>query len=139
MLDFRNGSSIAVSSSLPITLKNNVSYLTIIKVPRLLLLRPPWFKSLCEKGPAFPDQVEVVVMKELIKHMAQALVDNPEQVDVTEIIGEQNSVFELRVAKEDLGKVIGKQGRTAQAMRSILSAASAKFHKRAVLEIIDKP
>jgi predicted RNA-binding protein YlqC (UPF0109 family) len=81
--------------------------------------------------------VEVVAMKELIKYMAQALVDNPDQVDVTEVIGEQTSVLELRVAKEDLGKVIGKQGRTAKAMRTILSAASTKIRKRSVLEIIE--
>ena len=76
-------------------------------------------------------------MKELVKFMAQALVDNPEQVQVTEIEGEQTSVIELKVAKEDLGKVIGKQGRTARAMRTILSAASTKIRKRAVLEILE--
>jgi len=76
-------------------------------------------------------------MKELIKYIAQSLVDNPEQVQVSEILGEQTSVIELRVAKEDLGKVIGKQGRTAKAMRTILSAASTKVRKRAVLEIIE--
>ena len=76
-------------------------------------------------------------MKELIKYIAQSLVDIPDKVEVTEIIGEQTSVIELRVAKEDLGKVIGKQGRTAKAIRMILSAASAKMHKRAVLEIIE--
>jgi len=76
-------------------------------------------------------------MKELIKYMAQALVDNPEQVAVSEVVGEQTSVIELRVAKEDLGKVIGKQGRTAKAMRTILSAASTKIRKRTVLEIIE--
>ncbi len=76
-------------------------------------------------------------MKELIKLMAQALVDNPDKVEVSEIVGEQSSVFELRVAKEDLGKVIGKQGRTAKAMRTILSAASTKMRKRAMLEIIE--
>ena len=76
-------------------------------------------------------------MKELIKYIAQALVDIPDKVEVTEIIGEQTSVIELRVAKEDLGKVIGKQGRTAKAIRTILSAASAKIHKRSVLEIIE--
>jgi len=81
--------------------------------------------------------VEVVTMKELIKYIAQALVDNPDMVDVSEVIGEQTSVIELRVAKEDLGKVIGKQGRTAKAMRTILSAASTKMRKRAVLEIIE--
>ncbi|MGB8990453.1 MAG: KH domain-containing protein [Desulfobaccales bacterium] len=76
-------------------------------------------------------------MKELVKFIAQSLVDNPEQVQVTEIEGEQTSVIELKVAKEDLGKVIGKQGRTARAMRTILSAASTKIRKRAVLEIIE--
>jgi predicted RNA-binding protein YlqC (UPF0109 family) len=81
--------------------------------------------------------VEVVLMKELIKYMAQALVDNPDKVEVSEIVGEQTSVLELRVAKEDLGKVIGKQGRTAKAMRTILSAASTKIRKRSVLEIIE--
>ena len=76
-------------------------------------------------------------MKELIKFMAQALVDHPDKVEVSEVIGEQTSVLELRVAKEDLGKVIGKQGRTAKAMRTILSAASTKIRKRSVLEIIE--
>jgi len=76
-------------------------------------------------------------MKELIKYIAQALVDNPEQVSVNEVEGNQTSVLELKVAKEDLGKVIGKQGRTARAMRTILSAASAKVKKRTVLEILE--
>ena len=76
-------------------------------------------------------------MKELIKYIAQALVDNPDEVSVAEVEGNQTSVLELKVAKEDLGKVIGKQGRTARAMRTILSAASAKIRKRAVLEIIE--
>ncbi|MFO7667413.1 MAG: KH domain-containing protein [Desulfobacterales bacterium] len=76
-------------------------------------------------------------MKNLIYYIAQALVDNPEQVTVTEVEGNQTSVLELKVAKEDLGKVIGKQGRTARAMRTILSAASAKVKKRTVLEIIE--
>ena len=76
-------------------------------------------------------------MKDLIKYIAQALVDNPEQVAVSEVEGNQTSVLELKVAKEDLGKVIGKQGRTARAMRTILSAASAKVKKRTVLEIIE--
>ena len=73
----------------------------------------------------------------MIKYIAQALVDNPELVDVSEVEGNQTSVLELKVAKEDLGKVIGKQGRTARAMRTILSAASAKLKKRSVLEIIE--
>ena len=76
-------------------------------------------------------------MKDLISYIAQALVDRPEEVSVNEIEGNQTSVLELKVAKEDLGKVIGKQGRTARAMRTILSAASAKIRKRSVLEIIE--
>jgi hypothetical protein len=76
-------------------------------------------------------------MKELITYIAKALVDKPEEVVVTEIEGEQTSVIELKVAKEDVGEVIGKQGRTARAMRTILSAASTKINKRSVLEIIE--
>ncbi|MBU4414593.1 MAG: KH domain-containing protein [Proteobacteria bacterium] len=76
-------------------------------------------------------------MKDLIKYIAQALVDHPEQVSVSEVEGNQTSVLELTVAKDDLGKVIGKQGRTARAMRTILSAASAKIKKRTVLEILE--
>jgi predicted RNA-binding protein YlqC (UPF0109 family) len=76
-------------------------------------------------------------MKDLIKHIAQALVDYPEQVEVSEVQGEQTSVIELKVAKDDLGKIIGKQGRTARSIRTILSAASAKIKKRSVLEIIE--
>jgi len=76
-------------------------------------------------------------MKELIEQIAKALVDHPEQVKVSEIGGENTSVIELVVAKEDLGKVIGKQGRTARAIRTILTAASTKIRKRAVLEIIE--
>ena len=76
-------------------------------------------------------------MKDLIAYIAKALVDKPEEVAVSEIEGEQTSVIELKVAKEDLGKVIGKQGRTARAMRTILSAASTKIRKRSVLEIIE--
>ena len=76
-------------------------------------------------------------MKELLEMIAKVLVDNPDQVQVTEVEGEQTTVLELRVAQTDLGKVIGKQGRTARAMRTILSAASAKVKKRTVLEIIE--
>ena len=76
-------------------------------------------------------------MKLLIEYIAKALVDNPDAVKVTEIEGERTSVIELSVAKEDLGKIIGKQGRAARAMRTILSAASTKNNKRAVLEIIE--
>ena len=77
------------------------------------------------------------MLKELVEFMAKALVDSPDDVRVTEIEGEKTSVIELNVAKDDLGKVIGKQGRTARAMRTILSAASTKARKRAVLEIIE--
>ena len=76
-------------------------------------------------------------MKVLIGCIAQALVDHPEQVDVTEVERDQTTVLELKVAKEDIGKVIGKQGRTVRAMRTILSAASAKIKKRTVLEIVE--
>ena len=76
-------------------------------------------------------------MKELIQHIAQALVDNPDQVTVNEITTQQSLILELKVAKEDLGKVIGKKGRTAQAMRTILLCASAKTQKKAILEIVE--
>ena len=76
-------------------------------------------------------------MKELVKYIAKALVDNPDEVSVNEVEGEQTSVIELRVAKGDLGNIIGKHGKTAQSIRTILSAASAKIGKRAVLEIVE--
>ena len=76
-------------------------------------------------------------LKELIEYLAKALVDHPEQVEVAEIEGEQTTVLELKVAKDDLGKVIGKQGRTARAVRTILNAASTKLRKRSVLEILE--
>ena len=76
-------------------------------------------------------------MKDLVKIIAQSLVDHPDQVVVEEINGNQTAVLELKVAKEDLGKVIGKQGRTARSMRTILAAASTKLNKRAVLEILE--
>ncbi len=76
-------------------------------------------------------------MIDLVEHIAKALVDNPDDVKVSEIEGERTSVIELAVAKEDLGKVIGKQGRTARAMRTLLTAASTKLNKRSVLEIIE--
>jgi len=76
-------------------------------------------------------------MKDLILYIAQALVDIPEEVVVKEVEGEKTTVIELRVAREDLGKVIGKQGKTARAMRTILNAAATKLKKRAVLEILE--
>ncbi len=75
-------------------------------------------------------------MKSLIEQMVKALVDIPEEVSVAEVEGERTAVFELRVATSDIGKVIGKQGNTARAMRTILSAAGAKLNKRCVLEIL---
>jgi predicted RNA-binding protein YlqC (UPF0109 family) len=77
------------------------------------------------------------MLKELVEYIAQSLVDKPEEVQVKEVGGEQTIVYELRVAKDDLGKVIGKQGRTARAMRTILGAASTKLKKRSVLEILE--
>ena len=76
-------------------------------------------------------------MKDLISYIARVLVDHPDQVKVTEVEGEQTTVLELRVAKNDLGFIIGKRGRTAQAIRTILNAASAKLGKHTVLEIIE--
>jgi predicted RNA-binding protein YlqC (UPF0109 family) len=76
-------------------------------------------------------------LKELIRTIAVELVDHPDQVEVREIATENNSVIELRVAKEDIGKVIGKEGRTAQSMRTILAAVSTKLGKRVHLDIVD--
>lgn len=76
-------------------------------------------------------------MKDLIAYVVRFLVDHPEAVEVKEIEGEQTRVIELKVAKEDMGKIIGKQGRTARALRTILTAASAKLNKRTVLEILE--
>ena len=76
-------------------------------------------------------------LTELIITLAKSLVDYPDQVRVTEVAGEQTAVFELHVAQEDLGKIIGKQGKTARAIRTILSASAAKLKKRVVLEIIE--
>lgn len=76
-------------------------------------------------------------IKHLVETMAKALVDKPEAVEVTEVEGEQTTVIELKVAKEDLGKVIGKEGRTARSLRTILGAASTKLRRRSVLEIIE--
>ena len=75
--------------------------------------------------------------KQMIEEVARALVDNPDDVVVTEVQGEQTTVLELRVAQGDLGKVIGKQGRTARAMRTLLAAAGMKHEMRAVLEILE--
>ena len=76
-------------------------------------------------------------MNDLIGRIAQQLVDSPDDVGVSKIEGHRTTVFELRVAKEDIGKIIGKHGRTAQAIRTILSAASTKIRKRCILELIE--
>lgn len=76
-------------------------------------------------------------MKELIEYIVKALVDDPGSIDIKEVAGDKSTIFELRAAKEDIGKVIGKRGRTAGAIRTILSAVSARQGKRAVLEIIE--
>ncbi|MDH5639239.1 MAG: KH domain-containing protein [Nitrospinota bacterium] len=76
-------------------------------------------------------------MKELLKHMVQELVDHPDEIEIEEMSGDKVTTLELRVAPDDLGKVIGRRGRTAGAMRLILSASATKQKKRAVLEILD--
>lgn len=76
-------------------------------------------------------------LKELIEFIAKSLVDHPDQVSVNEVEGEKTTILELSVAEDDLGKVIGKHGRTAKAMRTVLNAAATKEKKRAVLEIIE--
>lgn len=76
-------------------------------------------------------------LAKMIEYISKMLVDFPDQVSVNEITGENTTVLELKVAKEDLGKVIGKQGRTARAVRTILTGASTKLRKRTVLEIVE--
>lgn len=76
-------------------------------------------------------------LNELVSFIAKSLVDNPDRVEVREVAGEQTAVLELKVAPEDLGKIIGKQGKTAKAIRTILGAAAAKMKRRAVLEILE--
>jgi predicted RNA-binding protein YlqC (UPF0109 family) len=76
-------------------------------------------------------------LRNLVEVMAKALVDFPDQVTVAEVEGEQTTVIELKVAKEDLGKIIGKEGRTARSLRTILAAVSTKLRKRSVLEILE--
>lgn len=76
-------------------------------------------------------------MKDILEMMARAMVDQPDLVSVTEVGGVHASIFELKVAKEDVGKIIGKQGKNADALRTLMRAGSAKLNKRAVLEIVD--
>ncbi len=77
-------------------------------------------------------------MKELVQYLAKALVNNPDAVEVKETEGENASVFELKVAKEDLGRIIGKQGRTAKSIRTLLNAAASRTNRRVVLEIVEE-
>jgi len=89
------------------------------------------------KKPHTEDIMDTTSLRDLVEFMAKALVDKPDEVEVNEIVGEQTTVVELKVSKDDLGKVIGKQGRTARSMRTILNAASTKLQKRSVLEIVE--
>ena len=77
-------------------------------------------------------------MKELVQYLARSLVNNPDAVEVKETEGESASVLELRVAKEDLGRIIGKQGRTAKSIRTILNAAASRTNRKVVLEIVEE-
>jgi len=79
----------------------------------------------------------IISMKELITYIARALVDHPDEVKVFEVDGGRTSIFELRVSKQDIGKVIGKEGKTAKAMRTIISAAASKLRKNYILEIME--
>lgn len=81
--------------------------------------------------------MEDIQVKELVEVIAKALAEYPEAIKVTEIIGQQISVIELRAAKDDLGKIIGKEGRNAHALRTLVNAAATKLRKRAVLEILE--
>ncbi|MFH1372777.1 MAG: KH domain-containing protein [bacterium] len=76
-------------------------------------------------------------MKDFIESIVRVLVDNPDQINIVEVEGTRTTVYELRVAQSDLGKVIGKNGQTAKSMRTLLSAAAARQGKRAVLEILE--
>ena len=77
-------------------------------------------------------------MKELVQFLARSLVSNPEAVEVTESAAEDTAVYELRVAKDDLGRIIGKQGRTAKSIRTLLNAAASKTNRKVVLEIVEE-
>ncbi len=77
-------------------------------------------------------------MKDLVAYLAKSLVNSPEQVEVSEIQGETAAILELRVAKEDLGRIIGKQGRTAKSIRTLLNAAASRTNRKVVLEIVEE-
>lgn len=79
-----------------------------------------------------------VSMKDLVEYIAKSLVDEVDRIEISEITGNQTNIIELKVAKEDIGKVIGRQGRTADAIRTILNCAAAKHSKRYILQIIDE-
>lgn len=89
------------------------------------------------RGPGGPGEAIEPALRDLVDYLARGLVDHPEQVEVEEVEEPDALVYELKVAEEDLGKVIGKQGRTAKALRTILSAASAKSRRRVILEILE--
>ena len=89
------------------------------------------------QGMAPSEAKKLSELAKMIEYMARMLVDLPDQVSINEIVGENTTVIELKVAKEDLGKIIGKQGRTARAVRTVLNGASTKLRKRTVLEIIE--
>jgi len=78
-----------------------------------------------------------MALKSLVEYIAKSLVDHPDRVDVNEIEGEKTTILELKVAEDDLGKIIGRHGRTAKAMRTVINAAATKERKRAVLEILE--
>ena len=78
-----------------------------------------------------------MALKSLVEYIAKSLVDHPDQVNVNEVEGEKTTILELSVAEDDLGKIIGKHGRTARAMRTVVNAAASKDRKRAVLEILE--
>ena len=78
-----------------------------------------------------------MALKSMVEYLAKSLVDHPENVSVNEVEGEKTTILELSVSEDDLGKIIGKHGRTARAMRTVVSAAASKEHKRAVLEILE--
>lgn len=88
-------------------------------------------------SPASNPEKKLSELAKMIDYMGRMLVDLPDQVSVNEIVGENTTVIELKVAKEDIGKIIGKQGRTARAIRTVLNGASTKLRKRTVLEIIE--
>lgn len=77
------------------------------------------------------------MLKDMVASVAKSLVDNPDEVDVRELEGDQNLVIELRVAKDDIGKIIGRQGRTVRALRTVVIAASSRFQKRVQLELME--